>query len=116
MTTQLGFGTIGIGRPWPTEQHDVPSSAQVAALLERAVSSGIRFFDTVPAYGLSEARLGQVQHKKLASTARNGRAHHWSDRNSAAPRAAEASHAALVATFRRIRDEDRAGTRAGKRF
>lgn len=69
MTAQLGLGTIGIGRPCPTEQHDVPSSAQVAVLLERAVSSGVRFFDTDPAHGLSEVRLGQVQHEKLASTA-----------------------------------------------
>lgn len=66
MTAQLGLGLIGIGRPWPTQLHDVPSSAGVAALLEQAVSSGVRFFDTAPAYGLSEARLGQVLRKELA--------------------------------------------------
>ncbi|MFF9011057.1 aldo/keto reductase [Streptomyces goshikiensis] len=63
---QLGLGLIGIGRPWPTDLHDVPSSMYVAGLLEQAVRVGVRFFDTAPAYGLSEARFGAVLRSELA--------------------------------------------------
>ncbi|WEK62121.1 MAG: aldo/keto reductase [Candidatus Microbacterium colombiense] len=55
---QLGLGLIGIGRPWPKAETSIPASDQAAALLSTAVALGIRFFDTAPAYGISEQRFG----------------------------------------------------------
>lgn len=55
---ELGLGTIGLGRPWPTPEAVVPSDAAVACFLHEAVAAGVRFVDTAPAYGLSEARVG----------------------------------------------------------
>ena len=54
----LGLGLVGIGRPWGHVPGEVPREADAIALLEFAVSLGIRYFDTAPSYGLSEERLG----------------------------------------------------------
>jgi aryl-alcohol dehydrogenase-like predicted oxidoreductase len=40
----------------------MPPPGQVRDLLKYAVASGIRFFDTAPAYGVSEQRLGSFLH------------------------------------------------------
>jgi aryl-alcohol dehydrogenase-like predicted oxidoreductase len=58
---QLGLGLIGIGKPWGHVPRPVPSESEAQALLEFAVSLGIRYFDTAPSYGdgVSEARLGR---------------------------------------------------------
>src|SRR4051812_8230698 len=55
---ELGLGTIGLGRPWPAPDAVVPRADAVAAFLDHAISSGVRFVDTAPAYGASEARVG----------------------------------------------------------
>jgi aryl-alcohol dehydrogenase-like predicted oxidoreductase len=53
----LGCGLVSIGRKWAT--HELPLSRQEAAeFLGQAYGLGIRFFDTAPAYGDSEAMLG----------------------------------------------------------
>jgi aryl-alcohol dehydrogenase-like predicted oxidoreductase len=54
---ELGCGLIAIGRPWGTTP-EVPSEKASMQFLEAAYTLGIRFFDTAPAYGLSEQRLG----------------------------------------------------------
>lgn len=56
---ELGLGLIGIGREWGAEDRAVPSAPQAEALLQQALDLDIRFFDTAPAYGDSEARLGR---------------------------------------------------------
>jgi aryl-alcohol dehydrogenase-like predicted oxidoreductase len=57
----IGLGTTKLGRntdvKYPTA-FDLPSDAEVAALLETAVDVGVNLIDTAPAYGASEARLG----------------------------------------------------------
>lgn len=61
MTTtniEIGCGLIRIGRMWGVENKSVPSSESVSLFLSHAVEQGIRFFDTAPAYGESEERLG----------------------------------------------------------
>lgn len=55
---QLGLGLIGIGRPWGHVPGEVPTEAGARALLDFAFELGIRYFDTAPSYGLSEARFG----------------------------------------------------------
>jgi aryl-alcohol dehydrogenase-like predicted oxidoreductase len=55
---QLGLGLIGMGRPWGYRANAVPPITVVRELLDTALDVGIRFFDTAPAYGASEERLG----------------------------------------------------------
>lgn len=58
----IGFGAFKIGRnakiKYP-QSYDLPDEATVHRLLDGLVELGIRHFDTAPAYGLSEARIGQ---------------------------------------------------------
>jgi aryl-alcohol dehydrogenase-like predicted oxidoreductase len=54
----LGLGLVGLGRPWGHVPKPPPSEAEARRLLETAFDLGIQVYDTAPAYGLSEARLG----------------------------------------------------------
>ena len=59
----LGLGTVKIGRNQQVKYpqgFELPADAQVIELFELAQSLGINFIDTAPAYGTSEARLGQL--------------------------------------------------------
>jgi aryl-alcohol dehydrogenase-like predicted oxidoreductase len=56
---EFGLGLIGIGKPWGFANPVVPAEAQALALLERAFTLGVRYFDTAPSYGVSEVRLGR---------------------------------------------------------
>lgn len=59
----LGLGTVKFGRnqqvkyPKPFE---LPSDAELVALLELARELGINLLDTAPAYGLAQQRLGRL--------------------------------------------------------
>jgi aryl-alcohol dehydrogenase-like predicted oxidoreductase len=59
----LGLGTVKLGRntrvKYPTK-FELPDDRQVSQLLGQAQDSGINLIDTAPAYGSSEARLGQL--------------------------------------------------------
>jgi aryl-alcohol dehydrogenase-like predicted oxidoreductase len=56
---ELGLGLISIGRPWGRRREPPPPERDALALLEKALALGIRFMDTAPAYGASEAILGR---------------------------------------------------------
>lgn len=56
---ELGLGLLSVGRPWGQRREPPPPEAAAFALLETAVSLGMRCFDTAPAYGASEAILGR---------------------------------------------------------
>jgi aryl-alcohol dehydrogenase-like predicted oxidoreductase len=56
---ELGLGLLSNGRPWGHRRESPPTESDALALLEQAVSLGIRVFDTAPAYGASEAILGR---------------------------------------------------------
>ncbi len=58
MSSRLGLGLIGIGRPWPTDHAPVASQRQADVILRAACDLGLALVDTAPAYGSSEARLG----------------------------------------------------------
>jgi len=57
----LGLGTVKLGRnrdvKYPSG-FDLPDDAAVDRLLNTALDLGVEFFDTAPAYGTSELRLG----------------------------------------------------------
>lgn len=55
----LGLGCIGIGRKWGVTESAVPSGSEAVEFLHKAYELGIRYFDTAPAYGYSEERLGK---------------------------------------------------------
>ncbi len=59
----IGLGTVKFGRnvgvKYP-QGFDLPSDESLAKLLETAQSLGINMLDTAPAYGSSEARLGEL--------------------------------------------------------
>ena len=59
----IGFGAFKIGRNEKVKyakKYDLPSDEQVSLLVRGLVDLGINFFDTAPAYGRSESRLGPV--------------------------------------------------------
>jgi len=66
----IGFGAFKIGRnakikyPRP---YDLPSDEEVASLLDGLLDLGIQHFDTAPAYGISEQRLGDWLGKRDTS-------------------------------------------------
>lgn len=59
----LGLGTVKLGRAegvrYP-RAFTIPSEEEAAALIRRALDLGITLFDTAPAYGSSESRLGRL--------------------------------------------------------
>ena len=61
----LGFGTFKIGRnqgvKYPGgDGYSLPNDAEVSALIDACLESGINLLDTAPAYGTSEERLGKI--------------------------------------------------------
>ena len=56
---ELGLGLVSLGRQWGVGNVEPPDDANAATLLQRAVELDIRVFDTAPAYGSSEERLGR---------------------------------------------------------
>lgn len=60
----LGLGTVKLGRvrglKYPSTPVALPSDEQVLDLLRTAAELGINVLDTAPAYGVAEARLGEL--------------------------------------------------------
>lgn len=60
----IGLGTVKLGRnqqvKYPSA-FELPSDAAVVELLQTAQALGINLLDTAPAYGLAEARIGQLR-------------------------------------------------------
>ena len=59
LPVSLGLGLLSIGRVWGYRQGLPPAEEDAFALLHHAVSKGIAFFDTAPAYGSSERIFGR---------------------------------------------------------
>lgn len=61
MVSSIGFGAFKIGRNQKTkygQAYELPDELEVSRLLNGLLDLGINYFDTAPAYGLSEERLG----------------------------------------------------------
>ncbi|WP_181181063.1 aldo/keto reductase [Mesorhizobium sp. B1-1-5] len=61
---ELGLGLLSIGRTWGTAKVPPPTRENGRLLIHEAYSSGIRFFDTAPAYGESEIVFGEAVAEK----------------------------------------------------
>ncbi len=59
----LGLGTVKFGRntgvKYPAP-FDLPTDAEISALLDLCIEHGINLLDTAPAYGSAEERLGNI--------------------------------------------------------
>lgn len=89
----IGFGAFKIGRnekvKYPTA-YDLPTEGQTREILSGLLDLGIRYFDTAPAYGVSEERLGRylsdqsgiVISTKVGETFENGQSAYAFDRRS----------------------------------
>jgi aryl-alcohol dehydrogenase-like predicted oxidoreductase len=68
----IGFGAFKIGRNQKTkygQAYNLPDAAEVSRLLNALLDIGITYFDTAPAYGLSEERLGAaIGHRRREFT------------------------------------------------
>lgn len=65
MASRLVFGAASLGMPYGLPRQGAgtnvaPAESDAVALVERALERGITTFDTAPAYGESEARLGRL--------------------------------------------------------
>jgi aryl-alcohol dehydrogenase-like predicted oxidoreductase len=83
---RLGLGLVSIGRTWGVHGGQPLADSAAQELIVGAVALGITFFDTAPAYGASEALLGQAlaslgpQRDRLTIATKMGE--HWIDHNS----------------------------------
>jgi aryl-alcohol dehydrogenase-like predicted oxidoreductase len=55
----FGLGLLSIGRVWGVKDVAPPPESEARILIQTAFDNGIRFFDTAPAYGISEEILGR---------------------------------------------------------
>lgn len=60
MSVELGLGLLSIGRTWGVKNLPPPNKEEAQSLIEEAFAHGIRFFDTAPAYALSESILSSA--------------------------------------------------------
>jgi len=60
--SRMGCGLLRIGRKWGIDtqgEAPIPTGKETDRFLRGAIDMGVNFFDTAPAYGESEARLGE---------------------------------------------------------
>jgi aryl-alcohol dehydrogenase-like predicted oxidoreductase len=88
-TIELGCGLIRIGREWGYKKSTIPQEQEALDFVQYAYTSGIRYFDTAPSYGTSEARLGKflqtlsdTQRKQITIATKFGE--HWDSKKQAA--------------------------------
>ena len=87
LISTIGFGAFKIGRNEGIKyehSYDLPTDEQVASLIHGLLQAGVNYFDTAPAYGLSEKRLGEhlpasdqiIVSTKVGETFQDGRSTH----------------------------------------
>lgn len=94
----LGFGAFKIGRNEGikyAQSYDLPSMNQVRSLVSDLLMMGVTYFDTAPAYGISEQRLGESlppNHPNVVVSTKTGETfHHGHSRYDYSRKATEAS-------------------------
>ncbi len=72
LVSPLGYGAFKIGRNEQTKygsDYELPDEAAVSRLLNGLLDLGINYFDTAPAYGQSEERIGRaIAHRRAEFT------------------------------------------------
>ncbi len=72
LVSPLGYGAFKIGRNEQTKygsSYELPDEAAVLRLLNGLLDLGVNYFDTAPAYGLSEERIGRaLAHRRAEFT------------------------------------------------
>jgi len=58
--SEIAFGGVEIGMPYGLGAHEMPDEASAIQLLQKALESGINFFDTARHYGESERLMGEA--------------------------------------------------------
>ena len=73
----LVWGTVKLGRDTQlkTPAHTLPSDAEAETLIRQMTELGIRAFDTAPAYGSSEIRLGAAPNHSINISTKVGEIH-----------------------------------------
>lgn len=73
----LVWGTVKLGRTTQlrTPVHTLPSDTEAEHLVRQMVALGIRAFDTAPAYGASETRLGLTAEPHISISTKAGETH-----------------------------------------
>ena len=73
----LVWGTVKLGRTTQlrTPLHTLPSDAEAEHLVRQMVALGIHAFDTAPAYGCSELRLGSASDQHISISTKVGETH-----------------------------------------
>jgi aryl-alcohol dehydrogenase-like predicted oxidoreductase len=100
---RLGLGLVSIGRVWGVHGGSPLDEAAAQELIVGAVGLGIAFFDTAPAYGVSEAILGRAlatvptSRNRLTIATKIGE--HWVD--AASPTMVDHSYDALCRSLDR---------------
>ncbi len=73
----LVWGTVKLGRTTQlrTPVHTLPSDAEAEQLVRQMIALGIHAFDTAPAYGCSETRLGSASDQQISISTKVGEIH-----------------------------------------
>ena len=73
----LVWGTVKLGRTTQlrTPLHTLPTDAEAGLLVRQMIALGIHAFDTAPAYGCSELRLGSASDRHISISTKVGEIH-----------------------------------------
>ena len=73
----LVWGTVKLGRTTQlrTPLHTLPTDAEAEHLVRQMMALGIHAFDTAPAYGCSEHRLGSASDQHISISTKVGETH-----------------------------------------
>jgi aryl-alcohol dehydrogenase-like predicted oxidoreductase len=102
----IGFGAFKIGRNQGIKYaaaYELPDERSVAQLLVGLVDAGINYFDTAPAYGLSEERLGQLLPRRPELVISTKVGEEFADNRSRYDFSAAAVRTSLERSLRRLR-------------
>ena len=101
----LVWGTVKLGRNThlKTPTHSLPSDTEADLLVRQMINLGIRAFDTAPAYGSSEVRLGTRSDQRINISTKVGELHE--DGQSHFDFTAEAVKQSLLQSQKRLKRE-----------
>lgn len=105
----LGFGAFKIGRnqkiKYP-DSYELPTDQESDRFLNEVLDAGIQYFDTAPAYGLSEERIGRaLSHRRQEFVLSTKVGEIFEEGESTYDFSASAVHASLDQSLKRLKTE-----------